>query len=371
MSNSSKKMARAARAQKKKNLQYLLWGVVAVALLGGIWWVAQSGESVNEPISLGDPNEGVYEDDHIKGNPDARVTFIEYGDFQCPACASMYPIVKEVAEKYPNDVRIIYRHMPLTAIHPFAQSAAQASEAAAKQGKFWEMHDMLYEKQREWSNPSQGVNPINIFTQYADELGLNLDQFGEDFNSREVRNKVSRDAAAAREIGVRGTPSFVLNGQLINNPGSVAQFSQLIEAALISLPAMDSEPVAVDEQAQLAVFIEGERVNLQSFTQKEGEVAEQLTLTGDGMTLQKNQTGVTLGELFESLGLYLSDACIEVQEGERNCNSNTRSLRFFVNGEERSTLDEYEVVDGDQVLISFGSVDEPVDQQLEVFENES
>lgn len=374
MGNSSKKKARAARAQQKKTKQYAIWGILAVILIGGIWWLAQ-GESTLDPIALGDPNEGIFEDDQIKGNPDARVTFIEYGDFQCPACAAIAPVIKEALERYPNDIRVVYRHFPLTSIHPHAQSAAQAAEAAGKQGKFWEMHDLLFERQREWSGESTGLNPINFYSQYAEELGLDLDQFGEDFNSREVRNKVARDARDASERNLRGTPSFLLNGEQIQTPASVEQFSQLIEAALLSLPAPELDQVSVHEHADIALFINGEQFDFSDdrFQSPAGAYMHEYMHFHDniGTVIHKHRTGYSIGDFFESIGVTLSDACLEIDDEGRYCNTNTRSLKFFVNGQERSSLTNYEFEDLDQILISYGPDDEDVSSQLEAVTDEA
>lgn len=150
-------------------------------------------------------------EDHIKGNPNASITFVEYSDFQCPACASAYPVVDRLVKQYPNDVRVVYRHFPLTSIHRNAQLAAQASEAAANQQAFWEMHDALFNTQAQWQNQP---DPTEFFAKLAESLGLNAEQFRSELDSSETRDKVKEDTQRANANRLNSTPSFFLNGEL-------------------------------------------------------------------------------------------------------------------------------------------------------------
>lgn len=167
---------------------------------------------------------------HVKGGADAKVTLTEFGDFQCPACAGYYPLVKEVQEKYGDQIKFQFRNFPLVSLHPNAMSAHRAAEAAGKQNKFWEMHDLLYERQNDWKDSS---NPSQIFEQYADDLALNLDQYKADVADPAVKATIDADLAAGKELGVSGTPTFVLNGKKIDDtPRDVAGFSALIDELL-------------------------------------------------------------------------------------------------------------------------------------------
>ncbi|MDO8571072.1 MAG: DsbA family protein, partial [bacterium] len=153
-------------------------------------------------------------------------------DFQCPACEAYYSILKQVHEKYGNKIQFVYRHFPLSTIHPHAERAAQVAEAAGKQGKFWEMHDMLFENQSSWS--SEG-NPDQTFIKYAERLTLDLDRFKKELDSKEVRGKVTNDSSSGAKLGVQGTPTFFLGGkQLDRNPQSFEEFSEIITNALAS-----------------------------------------------------------------------------------------------------------------------------------------
>lgn len=165
-------------------------------------------------------------DEWIKGNPEASVTLVEYSDFQCPACKNYFPLVKRLSEELPQDLRFVYRQYPLTSIHRNAFASAKASEAAGKQGKFWEMHDLLFENQDSWSTDS---NPDDKFEGYAGEIGLDIEQFKTDYDSDEVKDAVNEDITTANRLGFSSTPSFTLNGRRIENPRSYDALKQLIE----------------------------------------------------------------------------------------------------------------------------------------------
>ena len=150
---------------------------------------------------------------HLKGNKDAELKLIEYSDFQCPACQYWYGELKKLEAQYENDFQVEYHHLPLRSIHPNAQIAAQAAEAAGRQGKFWEMHDMLFERQAEWS---QSFKPEQLFKQYADSLGLDTRRFAYDMNSDEVKDFVNKQYDDALASGLKlQTPTFTLNGEVI------------------------------------------------------------------------------------------------------------------------------------------------------------
>lgn len=371
MGNSKKREERSKKAQQKKVQQIATWGVIALAIVGLGWWLSQdSGTRPNELVGNGVDKTVLFEDDHIKGAENPTVTLVEYGDFQCPACASVAPIVADMVEMFPNDLRVVFRHYPLTAIHPHAVAAARAAEAASQQGKFWEMHDILFERQREWAGGAQGAaaNPINFFSQYATELGLDVDQFGSDFTSAVVRDKVNRDANDATSRSLRGTPSFLLNGEEIPNPGSAGQLAAMIQAAIDAAPLPDAPQTAVHEHADIAVFIDGTQLDfsLPKYQSPDDDYKHEYLHFHDGVgtVVHKHQTGHTLGDLFESIGIGFSRGCLTLDTGERYCNTNTKSLKFFVNGEENAAFDTYEFSDEDQILISYGPTDEDVSAQL-------
>ena len=150
--------------------------------------------------------------DQLAGNKDATVTLIEYGDFQCPGCKTAASRIKSIAEEYKDKVNVIFRNFPLVTIHPNALAAASVAEAAGLQGKYWEMHDLLYDKQDEWT-ASTASERMDYFTEYAKELNLNIDQFKKDIESDKVKAKIKFDQAVGSKAKVTGTPSFKLNGK--------------------------------------------------------------------------------------------------------------------------------------------------------------
>jgi len=146
--------------------------------------------------------------DHVQGNDNADLTIVEYGDYQCPYCGAAYPVLKELMKEFKGQVKFVFRNFPLSEMHPYARPAAIAAEAADLQGKFWEMHDVIYENQ-------QSLNE-NLLFQLAEKIGLNLSQFKEDIQKTELEKKVDSDFESGIISGVNGTPSFFINGNKFN-----------------------------------------------------------------------------------------------------------------------------------------------------------
>jgi protein-disulfide isomerase len=143
--------------------------------------------------------------DHIRGPHEAPVTLIEYGDYECPYCGQAEVAIRELLVSFGDDLRYVWRHLPLNDVHPNAQTAAEAAEAAAAQGAFWAMNDLLLERQPRLTAPD--------LTGYAQELGLDLERFHDELRRREHASRVAEDVASADSSGVAGTPSFFINGR--------------------------------------------------------------------------------------------------------------------------------------------------------------
>jgi protein-disulfide isomerase len=143
--------------------------------------------------------------DHIRGPDDAPVTLVEYGDFECPYCGQAEGSIRALLASHGDDVRYVWRHLPLNDVHPTAQLAAEASEAAAAQGRFWDMYDILLSHQGE-------LSPRDL-RRYATELGLDVERFTDELRRREYASRISEDVASADESGVSGTPTFFINGR--------------------------------------------------------------------------------------------------------------------------------------------------------------
>ncbi|MFK4144896.1 Na+/H+ antiporter NhaA [Streptomyces sp. NPDC004065] len=183
----------------------------ARALLGG-------GEvlvDLSEPV---DPAR-----DHIRGPLDAPVTLVEYGDYECPYCGLAEPVVRELLADFGDDVRYVWRHLPLTDVHPSAQLAAEAAEAAARQGRFWQMHDILISH--------QGDLEVKDLLRYAEQAGLDVERFRTDLRERAGAERVAEDVESADLSDVSGTPTFFVNGRRHRGPYDIATLSEAVRTA--------------------------------------------------------------------------------------------------------------------------------------------
>jgi protein-disulfide isomerase len=174
-----------------------------------------------QPLELKRP---VTAEDHALGAADAPVTLVEYGDFDCPFCARAYPVVRQLVQRFGPRLRFVFRHNPRGEEHPNAHAAAEAAEAAALQGKFWQMHDLLFERQ----NALQARD----LEGYARELGLELDRFAADLRSPPVVKRVKDDQVGGLRSGVIGTPTFFVNGVHFRDKPDFETLAAAIEAAL-------------------------------------------------------------------------------------------------------------------------------------------
>jgi protein-disulfide isomerase len=144
------------------------------------------------------------ERDHIQGPPDAPVTLLEYGDYECPYCGAAYPIIKDVQARMGDRLRFVFRNFPITTSHPHAEQAAEAAEAAGAQGRFWEMHDVLYENQKRLGDDDLRA--------YAQGIGLDLERFDKELAEHVHAPRVREDFMSGVRSGVNGTPTFFING---------------------------------------------------------------------------------------------------------------------------------------------------------------
>jgi Na+/H+ antiporter NhaA len=211
-------------------------GVLAVALVASVGsWAAfrliahlpsslrarQIAGTADEIVDLADDVDP--ERDHIRGAEDALVTLVEYGDYECPYCGQAEVVVRELLQEFGDDLRYVWRHLPLNDVHPHTQMAAEAAEAAAAQGKFWEMHDKLLANQDRLTPRDLGG--------YAEELGLDTDRFWEEVRRHEHADRVSDDVGTADASGVVGTPSFFINGKHHEGAYDVATLTRAVRAA--------------------------------------------------------------------------------------------------------------------------------------------
>jgi len=195
----------------KRYLPFVIVAGVALAALGSgaMLYRAKRPQLQAIPASNSVAGKSDTESVHIRGNPDAPVTLEEFADFQCPPCGIFAAFGEELLREYDSRLRIVFRNFPLPA-HEHAREAAVAAEAAGFQGKFWEMHDVLYREQAVWSKVP---NPRELFESYAGTIGLDLDQFRRDIDGEKAKERVDSDHARGESLGIKITPTLFINNQ--------------------------------------------------------------------------------------------------------------------------------------------------------------
>lgn len=204
----------------------ILSGIVAVTIfiiVGAVFFLSRP----EKPVVV-DSSKLVKEDSLKISSDSAKLTVVEFGDYQCPACGLAHPGVKKAISEFPGQVNFVFRHFPL-AQHKNAEIAAQAVEAAKIQGKLWEMHDKIYESQPEWENEA---NVLEVFKKYAGEFSLDVENFAADAVNDAVKQKVRNDIADGLALGVNSTPTFYFNNELYKGGVSYGDFKQAIDNAL-------------------------------------------------------------------------------------------------------------------------------------------
>ena len=194
--------------------RWIIFVLICVVTIGGLILLSKK-DAVN--VNDIDPSKAVSESetsigDRLYGDKASKVVLIEYGDFQCPGCGGAFPQLKSLKEAYSDKIAFIFRNFPLTAIHPNALAAATAAEAAGLQGKFWEMHDKLYETQTAWSSIDPNKRS-DVFIGYAEDIGLDTEKFKSDLSDPKIAAKISRDRAIGNKLGVSSTPTLYLGNE--------------------------------------------------------------------------------------------------------------------------------------------------------------
>jgi protein-disulfide isomerase len=219
--------------KKEKEEKIKKYGILSLVVLvalavGFIFYKAavSSPTPANQSVNIPEASS----EDIQTGPKDAKATLVEYSDFQCPACAINYPLVKQLSEEYKGKLNIIYRFFPLESAHPNAKISAQAAYAAHLQGKFWEMESLLFTNQNAWAGLP---DPKQTFVEYAKQAGLDTAKFEADLMSEETIKVVETQRDSALSIGIQSTPSFFLNGEMIS-PQGYEDFKALVENALSS-----------------------------------------------------------------------------------------------------------------------------------------
>lgn len=209
--------------------------IIIVLVFGGIFIASNNGK--NNPSVSSSTNTPT---NHIEGQNKDKVILVEYGDYQCPYCAEYYPVVNQIATAYASYISFQFRNLPLVSLHPNAFAGARAAEAAGLMGKFWQMHDLLYQESGNYyaSNETSAswdssTTPLTYFDVFAKQLGLNVTTFNTDYASTQVNNFINSDVAAFAKTGAQeATPTFFLNGKQIQPPDAFSNFQTDINAAI-------------------------------------------------------------------------------------------------------------------------------------------
>lgn len=295
------------------------------------------------------------DNDRSKWPDDAAVVLTEYLDFECEACWANYPILKQLYQEFSGNMKIIVRYFPLP-WHKNSSSAAYAAQAAGLQGKFWQMHDLLFESQSSrWEKST--VNQEQ-FIAYAQKIWLNIEQYKIDVSSQETKQRVLTDKKQWVKLWITWTPTFFLNGQRIQNPRNIDEFRTLIKAEILKNPKI-SRGVKVHEHADFKLFINNEKFNLNEdkyqSTTGNNLSEEQHLHDNNWWNIHKHLTMKTIADFLQSLNITLTNTCISLNNDQTYCNNNKQMLKFFVNDEPLTEFMTYEFKDLDRILISYGS----------------
>lgn len=202
--------------------------VTAIILVGAVFFLSKNDAGNPTSDKPADAKVLVRKNSNKIEATGAKVTVVEFGDFQCPSCGAAHPMVKQILEAYKGKINFVFRHFPFPQ-HKNAMIAAEAAEAAGAQGKFWEMHDLLFEHQADWSESDK---PMEIFQGYAKKLSLDIEKLTKEVKDEAFKNKILADQADGDTLGVNATPTFFINGEKIVGASSYDVFKAKIDGYL-------------------------------------------------------------------------------------------------------------------------------------------
>ena len=218
-----------------KSLRSWITGLLIIAVLAGgvmVYRRLVAGKSSSEKLIDGEK---------VKGPQNAKVTIVEYSDFQCPACRRAEETLVKLLADYPKDVKLIFKNFPL-AMHLWSPLAHQAAECSVRQGKFWEYHDKLYQLQEQWSTPQ---NPTEKFLEYAKISGMNLDSFAKCLSDPSIQQSIEEDKKMALQLQINSTPTFFINGERVVGPVELYVRGEKLIREILGLPAKPAPPMPV------------------------------------------------------------------------------------------------------------------------------
>jgi protein-disulfide isomerase len=213
-----------------KVLKPLIVIVLAVAVAAGAAvYLSRQPDQPTETSAATTTRADIKGGGHLRGPENAQLTLVEFGDYQCPSCGAYHPVVKEILTRYPQQVRLEFHHFPLISIHPNSMMASMAAEAAGEQGHYWEMHDLLFDHQREWS---ESPNAEPIFIALASRIGLDTNKFMQGLRSPDLQARILADVNRGNDAHVEAVPTFFINGEQVHVKLSIEDFVQVIESHL-------------------------------------------------------------------------------------------------------------------------------------------
>lgn len=315
-----------------------------ILLVGGVYLFTKNGSTTdgnkisNDILVPSGSNvtSGIVNGVYQPTSNNAAVTIVEFGDYECPACGAYQPLTKQLITEFAGKINYVFRNFPLSQ-HANANISSYGAEAAALQGKFWQMHDKLYESQNDWATSPSAKD---IIVGYAKDMGLNMAQFNSDIDSQKVKDKVTRDTNDGNLAGINATPTFYINGVKVENlPGSYAELKQLVQDALNNVPAPSGTPTAAYHiHFDLKVYLNGTAID---FTLPKYQDGKTNVLDpnihfhdGNGKVVHVHKENIPLKELFDSFKLVIPDGTIA-----------------YVNGKKIDNILSYVPQDLDQILI--------------------
>jgi protein-disulfide isomerase len=204
----------------------ILTGILAAVVVGMVGLFALANKP-DAPPPTGDKTKVIRDNSHKEGS--GPVQLVEFGDYECPACGAAYPNVQQLMKDYSGKVTFYFRNFPLTQIHKNAMEGAEAAEAAGDQGKYFQMHDVLYEKQKDWS---EDADPTDKLVGYAKDLGLDTDKFKKALTDEQFKSVIDQDIADGTALGINATPTFYVNGTQVTTGFSYANLRDAVDAQL-------------------------------------------------------------------------------------------------------------------------------------------
>ncbi|KKQ91664.1 MAG: protein-disulfide isomerase [Microgenomates group bacterium GW2011_GWC1_39_7b] len=345
-------------------------GIIATAviIIGGVYLFGNNGSTKPNGKQISNDilvpkgsniTSGIVNGKYLPADSSAQLTLVEFGDYQCPACGAYSPLTKQLITEFSGKINYVFRGFSF--IGPESLKSAEAADCASDQNKFWEYHDYLYTHQ---NGENKGTFADVNLKSFANILGMDSKTFDKCLDSGKYKNQVDNSTNDGKLAGVNSTPSFFINGVKMENiPGSYDEFKKLIQNAMNKSPIVQGTPTtAYHGHFDIKVYLNDTRVNLglakyQSKEPKELDPYIHLH-DGNGNLVHLHKTETTLNQFFNSLKMNFTENCFILDGGKKSCNSESSSLKMYVNGVANTQYQNYVPQDLDRILISFGPVND-------------